>query len=160
MRNMDSAPTRPLPQAPSIILDATGVSKTMSSSRRPPIYVDTKEFAPGQARREQSRRSGRNNYPGVSYAADATYMQRRRTMSAGPTPTTQLPGYDATPNTITFKRKGSSRSGINLQDAMLGVRLSGKRKYLVNDLHLDANFHLTLKISVSMSACCFRAYQF
>jgi hypothetical protein len=108
----------------------------------------------------QDRRRSNNNYPGVSYA-DVPHMQRRKS-SSGPYPPdrpqygrdafsapSRTTVYDAYPNMVKFKRKGTNQSGITLQDAMMGVRLSGRDKYLMRDLHLDANAHLSLKISVS-----------
>jgi hypothetical protein len=57
-------------------------------------------------------------------------------------------GSSATANVVKFKRKGARRSGIALEEAMYGVRLSGKHKYLLGALHVDERKHMMLKISV------------
>jgi hypothetical protein len=102
------------------------------------------------------RQRSTNNYPGITYG-DPSQMLRRRSRSdpypafgpdaaVAPRRTTV---YDAYPNSVKFKGKGESQNGVTLQDAMLGVELSRSKRYLMNDLHLDSNLHLTCKVSVS-----------
>jgi hypothetical protein len=90
------------------------------------------------------RRSRSDPYP--AFGPDAAVAPRRTTV------------YDAYPNAVKFKGKGESQNGVTLQDAMLGVELSRSKRYLMNDLHLDPNLHLTCKISVSRVHTIFGVY--
>jgi hypothetical protein len=97
-----------------------------------------------------TRRRSAGNYPGIAYG-DPASMQRRHSRSACPVgrAASRTTVYDARPNAVKFKAKGQTQNGVSLQDAMNGVQLSRSKRYLTSDLHLDANMHLTLKISVS-----------